>query len=251
MAAVAAEVRTLVVTRSEQGALALRGERTGRSRGRADRAAGRHDRRGRPVRRGLPRRPGARAGPRAIAEARGDRRGRSDPALRRAAGSRLEGAGRRPARIRKGEAAGLPFSLALSDRSSDRDRRLESVIPGTRQRRSMRIRPARAPRRWPWPRWLLRAAVAEVDQQARSPLQIGSTSIAVVGRLKNRNTQPTMVSGPMIASAGTRNGALAAGIASGAAASPRSPPSGRRRACRHWRCRPAARPGRRRRRWRR
>ena len=61
VAAIAPKVTTLVVTRSEHGALAVRGGETRRSPGRADRTAGRHDRRGRPVRGRLPRRRSARA----------------------------------------------------------------------------------------------------------------------------------------------------------------------------------------------
>ena len=62
VAAIAATVPTLVVTRSERGAIAIARRRARRSSRRADRAAGRHHRRGRPVRGRVPRGPGARAG---------------------------------------------------------------------------------------------------------------------------------------------------------------------------------------------
>ena len=41
--------------------------------------------------------------------------------------------------------------------------------------------------------------------------QIGSTSMAAEGRLKNRNRQPAMVSGPMMISPGTRKARLRSG----------------------------------------
>ena len=117
---ISGKVETLVVTRSEQGALATRGgeradvpaepiERLVDTTGAGDLFAA-----GFLVgeARGL--------GPRTVAEARRDRRRRGHPALWRAARGRPQGAGRRPARIEKGRPAlDRPISLLLTLRPDD------------------------------------------------------------------------------------------------------------------------------------
>ena len=117
VAAVQRKVETLVVTRSEEGALAARGDERADVPGRADREAGRHYRRRRPVRRRLPARRGARAGLETVAPPRRDRRRRSDPALWRAPRGGPQGARRRAARLsgapRGGRARALPASARM------------------------------------------------------------------------------------------------------------------------------------------
>ena len=109
--------QTLVVTRSERGAVATRGGERAEVPAEPIERAGRHDRRRRSVRRRVPRRRGAGLEPRTVAEARRDLRRRSHPALRRAARRGPQGAGRRHARIERAALAGPPsFSCPRAGR---------------------------------------------------------------------------------------------------------------------------------------
>ena len=100
VAAVAARLPLLVVTRSEKGALAVERRRARRGCGRADRPGGRHHRRRRPVRRRVPVRPCPRPPQPGKPAAGRHRRRRSDLPLRRPARSGPQGAGRRRSRLK-------------------------------------------------------------------------------------------------------------------------------------------------------